>query len=51
MEIFVHQQNLLYLRKQLAETPDEARRLMLLRLLVEEEAKSAQLPKEKDVPG
>ena len=38
MELFVHQQNLLFLRMQLDETPDEARRLMLLRLLAEEEA-------------
>jgi hypothetical protein len=48
MEIFVHQQNLLFLRKQLAETPQhEARRLQLLRLLAEEEAKDRTPPKEK----
>ena len=47
MEIFIHQQNLLFLRKQLAETPNEARRLVLLRLLAEEEAKDQQQPKEK----
>ena len=44
MEIFVHQQNLLFCRRQLAETPDEARRLMLLKLLAEEEAKNPQPP-------
>ena len=47
MEIFVHQQNLLFLRKQLDETPDEARRLQLLKLLAEEEAKNQKPPKEK----
>jgi hypothetical protein len=47
LEIFIHQQNLLFLRKQLAEMPNEARRLILLRLLAEEEAKDQQQPKEK----
>jgi len=47
LEIFVHQQNILFLRKQLAETPNEARRLLLLRLLAEEEAKDQPQPKEK----
>ena len=47
MEIFIHQQNLLYLRKQLAETPNETRRLVLLRLLAEEEAKDLPPPKGK----
>jgi hypothetical protein len=47
MEKFIHQQNLLVLRRQLAETPDEARRLMLLKLLAEEEAKNQQQPIEK----
>ena len=39
MEKFVHQQNLVFLRKQLAEAPNEAQRLQLSRLLVEEEKK------------
>ena len=39
MEKFVHQQNLVFLRKQLAEAPKEARRLQLSRLLEEEEKK------------
>jgi hypothetical protein len=47
MEIFVHQQNLLFLRKQLAVVASEAGRLQLLRLLAEEEAKDQQPPKEK----
>ena len=42
MELFIHQQNLLFYRKQLAETPDETRRRMLLKLLMEEEAKNTQ---------
>jgi hypothetical protein len=40
MEEFIHQQNLLLLRKQLAETPPQTRRLQLLKLLAEEEAKN-----------
>ena len=47
MEIFVHQQNLLFLRKELAETPNEARRAFLMRLLAEEQAKNSPPPKEK----
>lgn len=47
MEIFVHQQNLLFLRGQLAETPDEVRLLLLLKLLAEEEAKNQHPPLEK----
>ena len=43
MEKFVHQQNLVVLRKQLAETPNEAQRLQLSRLLAEEEEKD-QMP-------
>lgn len=39
MEEFVHRQNLLFFRKQLAETPSEAQRVVLLKLLAEEEAK------------
>jgi hypothetical protein len=44
MELFVHQQNLLFLRRQLAETLDQARRLLLLKLLAEEEAKNQRPP-------
>jgi hypothetical protein len=47
MEIFVHQQNLLFFRKQLAERPNIVQRLQLLRLLAEEEAKNQQPAKEK----
>lgn len=39
MEEFVHRQNILFFRKQLAETPPEAQRAVLLKLLAEEEAK------------
>lgn len=39
MESFVHQQNLLFFRKKLAETPHGTQRQQLLRLLAEEEAK------------
>jgi len=49
MEEFVHQRNLMFLRMQLDETPDETRRLMLLRLLAEEEAKDEQLRIEIDM--
>lgn len=44
MEKFVHQQNLVVLRKQLAETPNEAQRLQLSRLLAEEEEKDQMPP-------
>ena len=37
MEKFVHEQNLVFLRKQLAETPTEAQQRQLTRLLIEEE--------------
>ena len=47
MEEFIHQQNLLLLRKQLAETPLETSRFQLLRLLAEEEANNCTPPKEK----
>ena len=47
MDIFVHQQNLLFLRRQLAETPDETRRKQLSKLLAEEEAKNPTPPKDK----
>ena len=45
MEKFVHQQNLLFLRRQLAETPNKAQRLQLSRLLAEEEEKDQVPPK------
>lgn len=47
MEMFVHRQNLLSLKKQLAETTDEPRRLQLMKLLAEEEEKNYTRPKEK----
>ena len=47
MEMFVHQQNLKGYRRKLAETSDDARRQMLLRLLSEEEANDKQ-PSKKD---
>ncbi len=49
MEIFIHQQNLLFLRRQLAEMPHEARRLQLLKLLADEEAKESGAPARKVV--
>ena len=39
MQLFIHRQNILFFRKQLAEAPHETRRLQLLKLLMEEEAK------------
>ena len=50
MEKFVHQQNLVVLRKQLAETPNEAQRLQLSRLLAEEEEKDQMPPNSKSAP-
>jgi hypothetical protein len=47
IETFVHQQNLLHLQRKLAEAPDEKRRLKLLMLLAEEEAKNPKPAKEK----
>jgi hypothetical protein len=40
MELFVQRTNVLFFRKQLAERPGLVRRLQLLRLLAEEEAKN-----------
>jgi hypothetical protein len=48
MEKFIHQQNLWYLRKRLAEMSDEAMRQRFLRLLAKEEAKEIHLPKRDD---
>ena len=42
MERFIHKRNLLFLKKQLAEVQYEAKRLQLLRLLTEEEAKETE---------
>jgi hypothetical protein len=47
MDMFIHEQNLLLLRKQLTETQHETRRIQLLKLLTEEEAKNCTPPKEK----
>ena len=47
MEMCIHELNLLRFRKQLAETPHETRRIQLLKLLAEEEAKNCTPPKEK----
>jgi hypothetical protein len=44
MEQFVHQQNLLLLRKQLATTQTQAQRLQLSSLLAEEEARAMRSP-------
>ena len=47
LDAFVHQQNLSYLRTQLANVQDDARRLQLARLLAEEESKEQGLLKQK----
>ena len=47
MELFIHQQNLLFFRKKLAEKQSLAERLQLLKLLAEEESKDQRRPKEK----
>ena len=44
MDRFVANLNIVHFRKQLAEETDETKRLMLVRLLAEEEAKLAGLP-------
>ena len=46
MELFVHRQNLLFFRKQLAEKQSPSYRLQLLKLLAEEEAKDRLRPNE-----
>lgn len=46
MESFIHEQNLVLFRKQLAETPHETKRLQILKLLAEEEAKNCAPAKE-----
>lgn len=47
MDKFVHGENLKLYRKLLAETTDEQKRQMLLKLLADEEAKDAQPPEKK----
>jgi rubrerythrin len=47
MEKFVHRENVKLYRKLLAETTDEQKRQMLLKLLADEEAKHAQPPEKK----
>ena len=47
MEMFIHEQNLLLLRRQLSETSHEMKRCQLLKLLAEEEGKNCASPKEK----
>ncbi len=41
MDEFIHQQNLVLLKKQLAEVKDEAKRNLIITLLAEEEAREA----------
>ena len=49
MEKFVHRENIKLYRRLLAETADEQKRQMLLKLLADEEAKDAEPPEKK--PG
>ncbi|MGC2319883.1 MAG: hypothetical protein WA615_25860 [Bradyrhizobium sp.] len=44
MDEYIHQQNLILFKKQIAEVNDEVKRKMLMKLLAEEEAKEP-LPK------
>ena len=44
MQLFIQRQNILFFQKQLAEQPSETQRLLLLKLLAEEEAKPSGLP-------
>ena len=44
MKTFIHEENLKLFRKRLVETTDPEKRQMLLKLLVEEEAKNEQPP-------
>ena len=45
MDKYIHRENLTLLKKRLAETPTDAEREVLLRLLAEEEAKEPLLNK------
>jgi hypothetical protein len=47
MEHFIHRQNLIWLRKQLAEAMDDARRRQIVKLLADEELKDHPQTKEK----
>ena len=47
MEKFVHRENIKLYRRLLAETADEQKRQMLLKLLADEEAKDAEPPEKK----
>lgn len=47
MERFVHNQNMLHLRKQYAETTDEAKQRQILKLLETQEANAYLLPNAK----
>jgi hypothetical protein len=47
MERFIHNQNLIHLRNQLAQTTNEAKQQQIFRLLAEEELKDHPLTKEK----
>ena len=51
MDIFIHQQNHLVFRQQLAERPSLVQRLQLLRLLAEQESNKRQLLRSKKVLG
>jgi hypothetical protein len=48
MDRYIHRENLSLLRKRLTEAHDDATHKVLLKLLAEEEAKEAFLPKGKD---
>ena len=47
MQSFIHRKNLENLRKQLAEKPDDEKRLLLEKLLSEEEAKEPSAPEKR----
>jgi hypothetical protein len=44
MQRYVHEENILLYRKLLADTPDEQKRKIILKLLAEEEAKELPTP-------
>ena len=47
MEKYIHQENLVLFKKRLAEARSESEREVLLKLLAEEEAREASLPRSK----
>jgi DNA repair exonuclease SbcCD ATPase subunit len=49
MDEYIHQQNLILFKKQIAEVKDEVKRNMLMKLLAEEQAKEP-LPKRGSSP-